>query len=453
MGYRRAWIYALMLALVTINYIDRAALAVAAKSVAGEFHLTPVQLGYLFSSFLWTYVLCLLPVGILIDRFGSKSVNSFGIALWSVAIACTAGAWGFGSLLATRLAMGIGESTSIPSCGRITREWMPATERGLASTIYSAGTFAGPAIGAVLVGSLTATWGWRFAFICLGVLGLLWLMVNLVWFDKPERVRWLGEEERARIIRDRGAAASERIDERGRARAVLQLIKSPSLWGSTISQACAIYSLYLLLFWLPSYLQSAKHLNIMETGFFTAVPWLCAAPLSIAMGAVSDRLLNREQLLAGSRRIMVMIAMLCASVLLIVPFTDNIWGILFLMAFSLSGIATTLALNVALVTDLVHSPRDVGKAISMLVLGGNTFGIVAPIITGYVIQASGAYDWAFVIAGTLLVIGAVSALTMTRWVIVAAEPAAAAVTLGDRSDGNGRASSRPPSQANRPLPS
>jgi MFS family permease len=422
MGYRRAWIYALMLALVTINYIDRAALAVAAKSVAGEFHLSPVQMGYLFSSFLWTYVICLLPVGIFVDRFGAKSVNSFGIALWSLAIAFTAGAWSFGSLIATRLAMGVGESTSIPSCSRITREWMPASERGFVSTIYSAGTFAGPAIGAVLVGALTAHWGWRIAFICLGAMGLVWLVVNLIWFDKPERVKWLGEQERARIIREREAAPVRQVDEPGKARAALQLLKSPSLWGITLSNGCAIYSLYLLLFWLPSYLQAAKHLNIMETGLFTAIPWACAVPLSIAMGAISDRVLTRERLLAGRRRTMVVISLSCAAVLLFVPFTDSIWVILGLIAISLSGIATSLALNTALVSDLVHAPKDVGKATSIMVLGGNAFGILAPIITGYVVQALGSYDWAFVIAGLLLLVGALSSLTLTRRVIVSAEP-------------------------------
>jgi ACS family glucarate transporter-like MFS transporter len=421
MGYRRAWVYALMLALVTINYMDRVALSVAAKSIATEFHLSPVQMGYLFSSFLWTYVICLLPVGILIDRFNTRTVNSVGIALWSIAIAVTGAAWNFGTLLTTRLAMGAGEATSIPSCGRIVREWMPASERGLASTIYSAGTFIGPAIGALIVGSVSAVWGWRASFVLLGALGFIWLVVNLIWFDRPERVRWLGEEERKRIISERGAAPDERLDERGNVAVVLHLIKQPSLWGIASSQACAIYSLYLLLFWLPSYLQAAKHLNIMETGLFTAIPWACAAPLSIALGALSDRLLNRQQVLAGQRRLMVMASLLCAAVLLIVPFTDNIWLILAIIAISLVGIATTLALNVALVTDLVHKPRDVGKAISMIVLGGNTFGIIAPIITGYVVQGLGAYDWAFVIAGILLVIGAVLAFTMTRRVIVAAD--------------------------------
>jgi ACS family glucarate transporter-like MFS transporter len=407
-----------MFSLVTINLIDRAALGVVGRTIAGEFHLTPVQMGYLFSSFLWTYVLCLLPVGVLLDRFGSRTVNSVGIGLWSVAIAATAATWSFGSLLIARLALGIGESTSIPCCGRITREWMPANERGLSSATYAAGTFIGPGIGSVVVGSLAAVWGWRPAFAVLGLLGLIWLAINLIWFDTPERVRWLGEEERVRILKGRGAMASAQTRERGDIRALLQLFKSGSLWGATLTQACAIYTLYLLLFWLPSYLQSTKHLNINEAGLFTAIPWVCAVPLSIAAAIVSDRGLNQERLLAGGRRTMVTIAMLCASVLLLVPFADNIWAILVLIGLSLSGVAATLSLNTALVTDLVHDPKDVGKAISILVMGGNVFGIVAPIITGYVIQAMGSYDWAFVIAGILLIIGAVSALTLTRRPIV-----------------------------------
>ena len=69
--FRRGWIYVLLLALVTINYMDRSALGVVAQAVRGEFKLSPVQMGYLFSSFLWTYALCVLPVGILLDRFSA----------------------------------------------------------------------------------------------------------------------------------------------------------------------------------------------------------------------------------------------------------------------------------------------------------------------------------------------------------------------------------------------
>src|ERR1700735_5485850 len=174
--FRRGWIYVLTLALVTINYMDRSALGVVAQAIRGEFKLSPVEMGYLFSSFFWSYVICLLPIGIMLDRFSTKSINSVGIALWSLAMAATSGVWSFASLIGVRLVMGAGEATSIPSCRRIVREWMPARERGAANAVWSAGSFLGPAIGAIVVGTLTQYWGWRAAFIILAALGVVWLV-------------------------------------------------------------------------------------------------------------------------------------------------------------------------------------------------------------------------------------------------------------------------------------
>ena len=169
--FRRGWVYVLTLALVTINYMDRSALGVVAQAVRGEFGLSPVQMGYLFSSFLWSYVIFLLPIGIMLDRSTARNINSAGIALWSLAMVATAGVGSFAALLGTRLVMGAGEATSIPSCGRIVREWMPAQERGVANVFWSAGSFLGPALGAVVVAAITSAWGWRAAFVVLGVLG------------------------------------------------------------------------------------------------------------------------------------------------------------------------------------------------------------------------------------------------------------------------------------------
>ena len=130
-------------------------------------------------------------------------------------MAATAGVWSFGSLIAVRLVMGAGEATSIPSCGRIVREWMPAQERGAATVFWSAGSFVGPAIGAIVVAALTSAWGWRAAFIVLGVLGFVWLACNLIWFDKPERVSWLSEDERRKILSERSAGSPDEIGMQG----------------------------------------------------------------------------------------------------------------------------------------------------------------------------------------------------------------------------------------------
>jgi MFS family permease len=425
--FRRGFIYVLLLALVTINYMDRSALGVVAQAVRGEFQLSPVEMGYLFSSFLWTYVICLLPIGIMLDRFSARSINSAGIALWSLAMAATAGAGSFAALLIIRMIMGAGEATSIPSCGRIVREWMPARERGVANVVWSAGSFVGPAVGAVVTAALASGYGWRTAFVVLGVLGFVWLACNLIWFDRPERVKWLSEDERKKILGERSAGSPDEIGEPGSPGVVLELLRSPSLWGAMIAQAAGIYTLYLLLFWLPSYLQDSKHLTIMKTGLYTAVPWAIAVPVSIVIGLISDRLLRNDTLLAGGRRAVVIACVLLAAVVVFVPFTDNTAVILTLFALSLSGINAAISLNLSLVTDLVHRARDVGKAISLTILSGNLCGLLAPIVTGYVVDATKQYDWAFGIAGILLLVGATALATMTRKVILPPIAAARAV--------------------------
>lgn len=420
--FRRGFIYVLLLALVTINYMDRSALGVVAQSVRGEFKLSPVQMGYLFSSFLWTYAVCVLPVGILLDRFSARSINSIGIALWSTVMAATALVGTFPGLFVMRLVMGVGEATSIPSCGRIVREWMPAKERGLANVFWSAGSFVGPALGAMITASVASAFGWRAAFVVLGALGFVWLAFNLVWFDRPERVKWLTEDERGRILAERSAGADDEIGIHGSPSVVLELLRSPSMWGAMIAQAAGIYTLYLLLFWLPSYLQETKHLTIMKTGLYTAVPWAIAVPVSIAIGAFSDRLLGSGALLAGGRRAMVIACVLLAAVVVLVPFTNNTALVLMLFALSLSGVNAAISLNVTLVTDLVHRVRDVGKAIGLTILSGNVCGLLAPIVTGYVVAGLHSYDWALWSAGMLLAIGAVALATMTRTVILKAHP-------------------------------
>jgi MFS family permease len=421
--FRRGWVYVLTLALVTINYMDRAALGVVAQSVRGEFGLSPVQMGYLFSSFLWSYVIFLLPIGIMLDRSTARNINSIGIALWSLAMMATAGVWSFATLLVTRLVMGAGEATSIPSCGRIVREWMPAKERGIANVFWSAGSFLGPALGAIIVAAITAKWGWRAAFILLGALGFIWLVCNLVWFDRPDKVRWLSDAERQKILTERSAGSPDEIGVQGSPAVLLDLLKSPSQWGLMIAQASGIYTLYLLLFWLPSYLQDTKHLTIMKTGIYTAIPWAVAVPLSIVIGLVSDRLLSKETLLAGARRAMVMLCLLLAATLALVPFTDNTILIITLFAVSLTGINAAISLSLSLVTDLVHRARDVGKAISLVILSGNLCGLLAPIVTGYIVAGLGSYDWALWIAGILLVVGIFAIGTMTRSVILQADGA------------------------------
>jgi sugar phosphate permease len=224
-------------------------------------------------------------------------------------------------------------------------------------------------------------------------------------------------------LSERAAGTADEVGQHGSPGVIFELLKSPSLWGIMIAQMSGIYTLYLLLFWMPSYLQDTKHLTIMKTGLYTAIPWAVAVPVSILIGLTSDRLLKGGSLLAGGRRSMVIITFLLAAFCALVPFTDNTTLIIVLFAVSLSGMNAAISLTVTLVTDLVHRARDVGKAISLVIFAGNICGLLAPIVTGYIVADFGSYDWALWIAGIMLVIGALAVGTMTRSVILPAAPA------------------------------
>jgi ACS family glucarate transporter-like MFS transporter len=414
MHYRRGWVCLFLFLLTTINYADRVALSVAAKPISIEFGLTPVQVGYLLSSFLWMYVVCLVPVGLLVDRVGGKVVNGLGIFLWSAATVLTGFAPTFLFMLGSRIVMGMGESTSWPASNRIIREWFPASERGFANAIFGAGAAFGPAAGAVVVSAIVGTFGWREGFFAAGGVGFIWFLAWVVLFDRPERVRWLRREERDLILSERDGEPGQADAAEQPASPLWHLLRLRSVWGLFLTQGCEVYGGYMLLTWLPSYLQQAKGLSVMNAGMLTAVPFGVASLIGVGLGKVSDRLLSREAVQAGRRRTMLAVMLAGAAAILLVPMIGQLWLIIVILAcVRAMGLAGS-ALNFALVTDLVRSRADIGKVTSTTVLGGNTFGLMAPIVTGYIVEITGGFDKAFVVAGILPLIGAVATFTMTR---------------------------------------
>jgi ACS family glucarate transporter-like MFS transporter len=168
-------------------------------------------------------------------------------------------------------------------------------------------------------------------------------------------------------------------------------------------------------------------LTILKTGLFTAVPYVIAAVLCVLLGRLSDRYIRKEGVISGRRRNVVAAGLMLGSVVLIVPLVQSIWMLVAVFAISLTGIAATTTLDFSLLNDLLVDPRNIGKAMAFVVIGGNVFGLMAPIVTGYVIQITGSYNWAFLIAGLLLVSGATIVLTMTRRPIVPKSAGAAGV--------------------------
>lgn len=324
---KRVWIYAFLFTLTLINYVDRVSLSVASKVLKEEFDISPVAMGYLFSSFVWLYFLALIPMGYLVGRFGPKKVNGYGIGVWSVATACTALSTGFISLLSCRLIMGMGEATTYPAGARVIREWMPLNERGLATAVFHSGSLVGPAIGAIGFGWLISAFGWRIAFVVAGALGFIWLAAWLKWYSHPSKAPWLDDVERAEIAE--GGTSSADGPEKSVSLGLKGLARSSSMWAIALSHGCAVYATYFFLTWLPSYLQAEKGLTVMSSGLYTAIPYLGAAILAIVIGRLSDKAMRPGAAETGQRRLVVASVLLASSVIFLVPAIDSTWAILF----------------------------------------------------------------------------------------------------------------------------
>jgi ACS family glucarate transporter-like MFS transporter len=411
MTHRRYWIYFLLFLFNVICYLDRINMSVAGRSVAQEFALSPVALGYLFSSFLWAYVVMMLPSGRLVDSLGAHRMAAIGAAVWSVAQMLSGAATGFVTLLLARLGLGVGEAPTFPVSYRSVRDWAPYTERGLAVGCIQAGTLVGPALSAPAVAWLIAETSWRWSFVVTGAIGVVWVAVWLALVSTPEQTSWLPEAERQRILAERhageAAAAHDGVGYRG-------LLRSPSVWGLAISQGCAVYSVYLYLSWLPNYLQTARHLSLVSSGLFTSVPFFVGAAVIILTNWIGDRILTPHTMRNGSRRIVVVACLLLCALGIAIPFVDSLTLVVILTIFPVSFGGTATATNAALCNDLLRSQGDSGRAFAFMVLGGNVFGLLAPIVTGYIVQATGSFAAAFILAGALSLIGATVSFALTR---------------------------------------
>ena len=410
-GGKRLYVAIFLFFNLFINYMDRINLSIAAPAIAKQFMWNPGTMGLIFSAFIWSYCFCIIPWGWMSDRIGTRQVNSVSVTIWSIGAILTGAATGLGSMLAARLALGVGEAASVPASGKVVRQWFPPGERGLATAIFNAGTFAGPAISAPAIAWLVLKVGWRTSFMVAGTMGIAWVLLWLKLFRVPSECSWLPIEERAYILEETGGQTTVAPPPKG---AFVRLIRTKTMWGLLLTEGCCAYTMLMFLFWLPSYLVQMRHMDLMKASWFTAVPYLVAAVMGVCVGRLSDSLLTEKAVRQGRRRSLLIVFILLSTSVLLTNVVRNEYLVLLLISLSLSFIGTAVTLNIALSSDLVWNPNMVGTAMGISILGGISFGMVAPIVTGYIVKWTGSFDGAFYVAGGLLFVGALISFTMTR---------------------------------------
>jgi len=401
---RRRWGIAVLLGFgVLVNYFDRVNLSVSQEALHHAFGISEVTFGYLGSAYSWTYAALQLPSGLILDRFGVKLVGRIGTLLWSVASFAAAISTGLAGFLGARLLLGVGEAPTFPANAKAIGYWFPTEERSLATAIFDSAAKFAPAVGIPALGLLLLRFGWRWSFAATGFLSLFYFVLFYVFYRNPSEDKSLSAAERD-FIRQGGAQPEDRV-RAAKGAPLGYLLRQRKVWGLVLGFASYNYTFYLLLVWLPSYLKSAHHLDLLHSVLYTSVPWLVATLADILMGGwLVDKLIQRGRDASMVRQAILIGGTTLGLGMVGAAYAQSTTTALVWISLAIGGLAA--AAPVAWSVPSLIAPREsVGTLGGILNFGSQLSAIAAPIATGYVKQITHSYFWAFGAAAAFLVIG------------------------------------------------
>jgi ACS family glucarate transporter-like MFS transporter len=285
------WIFLI----AAITYLDRVNISISGRFIEQEFHLTHIQLGWVFSAFILGYALFQAPGGRLADRYGAARVIAIVIlwyALFTSLTAWTPSTLSFSMmlLLSVRFLLGTGEACVFPSSNRLVASWIPNQERGLANGIIFAGVGTGAATAPPVISYIINHYGWHWTFWITAMIGI---SVGVVWFliarDRPEDHPWMTPEELAHIragIPKSGPAGSGAVPWGA-------IFRSKEVLAVTGSYFSFCYVAYLFFSWFFTYLREVRGLNLNASAFYGMLPFMAMTICSPVGGWISDTLTER----------------------------------------------------------------------------------------------------------------------------------------------------------------
>ncbi len=407
------WIFILS----AVAFLDRINISIAGASIASEYHLTDVKLGYIFSSFLIGYAACQAPGGRLADRFGPRRVITLAVLWWGLFSVLTASVpAGLGAalllLIVIRMLLGAGEAVIFPASNQFVSKWIPTTERGVANGLIFAGVGTGAGATPLLVAYIMTHYGWRAAFWISAAVGVI---AGAVWFlaarDTPERHPWVSARERRHI--EAGLTLDpDPIDQQ---RAGSPLHEAPLPWGVILKSrevmAMALsyftygYVAWIFFSWFFIYLNRVRGLNLKASAFFSMLPFLAMAAGSLGGGAISDALTRHFGKRSGRCFFSVIVMLLAAAFLVFGAHVHSAR----IASIVLAGGAGSLYLSQSgywsVTADIAGNAS--GTVSGLMNMGGQIGGAVTASLTPAI---AGAYGWtaSFVVAAALCTLGALA---------------------------------------------
>jgi ACS family D-galactonate transporter-like MFS transporter len=401
---RRRWRIAWLLGLgVLVNYFDRVDLSVSHAALTTTFGISAVTFGYLSGAYNWTYAICQLPIGVILDRFGIRRVGRLSIILWSVASFAAAITPTIGGLFCARLLLGIGEASTFPANAKAIGLWFPPQERSFATSIFDAAAKFASAIGVPLIGILLLRVGWRLSFAATGVVSLLYFFLFWRIYRDPAEDAELTAAERTYI------AGEARVLREGRPqqdRATLgYLLRQRKVLGMALGFGAYNYVFYLLLTWLPSYLSIALGIDLLHSFLYTGVPWLFATVTDLVIGGwLVDELIRRGYDANRVRKTVLIAGTACGLGIIGAANAHTATRALAWISLSLGGLAAAAPVGWSILS-LIAPRSSVGTVGGIINFSNQLSGIAAPIVTGYLVAAHHSFALAFAVSGVYLLIG------------------------------------------------
>jgi ACS family glucarate transporter-like MFS transporter len=377
----RYWVVAFALSLAMIMYIQRVAISAAAPYITKEFNLTNTEMGWVFSAFAASYALMEIPMGLMGDKLGVRRILTQVVLLWSVFTALTGAAWNLISLLVIRFLFGTGEAGCFPNLTRMLSAWLPVSERIKAQALmWAFGRWGGALAPPVALLAITQL-GWRWGFVALSLLGVLWVAVFLPWFrndpadhkDVNAAELALLENSRALVLHDHGMPWYR-----------LLLQKDIALLG--LQYFGFSYTWYFYVTWLPTWLQRVHGLTKLETAGYAMLP--------LAMGGIGSIVSGLLPLSVPRKWVAIGGFTVTGILILIIPGVQDVKIAMALMA--LASFSSDLTMPISWNTCVEIGKQYTATVSSTMNMLGNFAGFVAPLLGGIILDHTN-QDWNMVL--------------------------------------------------------
>jgi ACS family hexuronate transporter-like MFS transporter len=397
-GHFRWVICALLLFGVTKNYMDRQVLGVLKSTLQHDLGWNEIDYSNLVFVFQAAYAVGMLAVGRLVDRLGTRLGYALAMVFWSLASMAHAIGGSFLSFLVARATLGFGEAGVFPASVKTVAEWFPRKERALATGIFNAGTNVGAILTPLIVPWITVHWGWRIAFVIIGLLGFVWLIFWLWLYQPPQLHPRVSKAELAYIQSDRQEATPQ-IE-------WIKLIPYRQTWAFAVAKFAIDPIWWFLLFWIPDFLQRAHGLKLLQIGLPIAMIYILADVGSVCGGWLSSSMIHRGASVNFSRKLTMLLCAISAVPIIFACRVESLWSAVILIGVTAAAHQGFSANLFTLTSDMFPTPA-VASVTGIGGMTGAVGGMLMAKIVGYVLQWTGSYRIPFLIAASAYLVALV----------------------------------------------